>query len=108
MATVAQKRNLHVLQPLVVYLNPPAVSPKIPVENARNQDAAIKILHLLLAQAVVVLAMTATKILAKEEDVAKLSKKSSPMLSAEEKITIAAMMTAAKILAAAVVPVTAM
>ena len=72
MATVAQKSKY--LQPLVVYPKPPAVSPKIPVENATREDAAMKILHPLLAQAAVALAMTATKILAKEEeDVAKLA-----------------------------------
>ena len=61
------------LQPLVVYPKPLAISPKIPVENATREAAAMKILHHLLALAAVALAMTATKILAKEEDVAKLA-----------------------------------
>ena len=68
MANVAQKSKY--LQPLVVYPKPPAVSPKVPVENATREDAAMKILHPLLAQAAVAIAMTATKILAKEEDFA--------------------------------------
>ena len=67
MATVTQKSKY--LQPLVVYPKPPAVSPKAPVENATREDAAMKIL---LAQEAVAIAMTATKILAKEEDFAKL------------------------------------